>query len=78
MSAAEVSRKLLHLHFSAGKSYTYSYAFEGLLPGHAYSFTGLVAWHNNDETNKGMCTVSIESADADQAPSEEDQEAGDE
>ena len=42
-ATAEVSRKLLHLHFSAGKSYTYSYAFEGLLPGHAYSFTGLVS-----------------------------------
>ena len=66
-AADEVSRKLLYLHFSAGSSYTYSYAFEGLQPGHAYRFTGLVAWHNNDETNKGTCSVSIESADADVA-----------
>lgn len=56
-----LSTKLLYLHFSASQTYTYS--FTGLQPGHAYRFTGLVAWHNNDDTNKGKCTVSIRSVD---------------
>lgn len=56
-----LSTKLLYLHFSTSQTYTYS--FTGLQPGHAYRFTGLVAWHNNDDTNKGKCTVSIRSLD---------------
>ena len=57
---SELSSKLLYLHFSSGQTYTYT--FQGLQPGHAYRFTGLAAWHNNDDTNKGKCNVSIASA----------------
>lgn len=57
---SELSSKLLYLHFSSGQTYTYT--FKGLQPGHAYRFTGLTAWHNNDDTNKGKCNVSIASA----------------
>lgn len=57
---SELSTKLLYLHFSSGQTYTYT--FKGLQPGHAYRFTGLTAWHNNDDTNKGKCNVSIASA----------------
>lgn len=57
----ELSTKLLYLHFnSVGQTYTYT--FKGLTPGHAYRFTGLSAWHANDDKNKGKCNVSIASA----------------
>lgn len=60
-ATSERSSKLLYLHFASGQTYTYT--FSGLRPGHTYRFAGLVGWHNNDETNKVKCTLSIGTAD---------------